>query len=248
MAEETTGRYRSLIQEQQFHTKEWDANCRQLIADHFAWLEREAGGICRPPCVFGDLVDCMPAGTIDPEDPFMVKFHKVNWSCVYRRQHCFTHNRLCNLFGDPSTDADIETAGLPCPDYSMAGLRQLEEGPTIGAFLAHAKRHIEKKTRIICIENTKAPNIYNKIKAVATNCAKTDACCLFNPCSTASFCFPTGPANQNDQAPVWWALPHLDSASGACGCRARRGQQGEALPNTQPSRTNRANLLPSTTL
>lgn len=53
-------------------------------------------------------------------------------------------------------DADFEVAGLPCPDMSRNGLRRLEEGPTNTVFMAHAKRHCEKRTPLIVIENTKA--------------------------------------------------------------------------------------------
>ena len=52
--------------------------------------------------------------------------------------------------------SDIETAGLPCWDMSYAGQRRQEDGRTVGAFLTHAKRHVELQTPIVIVENTKA--------------------------------------------------------------------------------------------
>ncbi len=67
-------------------------------------------------------------------------------------QHCYTHNCFCPLFGEDA-DSELEVAGLPCTDQSRSGKRLYEEGPTMIAFMAHAKRHIEKKTALIIIEN-----------------------------------------------------------------------------------------------
>lgn len=67
-----------------------------------------------------------------------------------------------------SWGSDLETAGLPCPDMSFAGKRQQENGKTVGAFLTHAKRHVELQTPIIAVENTKAPSKFkNAIIVVA---------------------------------------------------------------------------------
>ncbi|CAK9073886.1 unnamed protein product, partial [Durusdinium trenchii] len=44
-------------------------------------------------------------------------------------------------------------AGLPCWDFSIAGKRRMEEGPTNTAFITHAKRMVEKeKLRIQMIK------------------------------------------------------------------------------------------------
>ncbi|CAK9089666.1 unnamed protein product [Durusdinium trenchii] len=47
----------------------------------------------------------------------------------------------------------MEVAGLPCTDQSAAGNRLYQEGPTAKVFLAHAKRHIEKETPLLILEN-----------------------------------------------------------------------------------------------
>ena len=97
----------------------------------------------------------MPAGVVRAGDPYMLKFDRVNKSTMYTHQHCYTHGQDCPLF-DASARADLEVAGLPCPDMSRQGLGRKEEGPTVGAFLSHAKRHVEKQTKLIIVENTKA--------------------------------------------------------------------------------------------
>ncbi|CAJ1404524.1 unnamed protein product [Effrenium voratum] len=141
---------------------EWNSGCRQLIRDNFEWYKEVSGKCCPMPCVFGNLEDCFPERTYEAADPFIVKFRKVDQAPLFRTQHCFTHDKECALFGAPSAHSDFEVAGLPCWDMSLAGKRLQEEGRTAGAFLAHAKRHVEKETRLIVVENTKVrgkPNI-----------------------------------------------------------------------------------------
>ena len=92
----------------------------------------------------------------DPEDPFFLKFYKVDSADFYKTQHCKTHKRECLLFPEHQGEkSDLETAGLPCWDMSLAGKRLQENGRTVGTFLCHAKRHIELMTPIIIVENTK---------------------------------------------------------------------------------------------
>ena len=50
-------------------------------------------------------------------------------------------------------NSDMDTSGLPCQDQSIVGKQLFEDGPTIVVFIAHAKYHIERKTRILVIEN-----------------------------------------------------------------------------------------------
>ncbi|CAE8602347.1 unnamed protein product [Polarella glacialis] len=59
---------------------------------------------------------------------------------------------MCPLFGR-AVETNLETAGLPCTDQSRAGNQLYEQGPTAVVFIAHAKRHIQKRTPFIIIEN-----------------------------------------------------------------------------------------------
>ena len=139
-------------------SKEWDAGCRQLILDHFAWLKRASGKSCPLPCLFGDLEGCLPKGCYAKDDQFMTKLDKIDRVDFKCKQHCYAHNKACPLFGR-ATDSDLEVAGLPCWDISAAGKRLKENGPTASVFLAHAKRHVQKMTPLIIIENTKAGTV-----------------------------------------------------------------------------------------
>ena len=115
-------------------------------------MKKIIGVGCRTPCVFGNLEDCIPKGTFTSSDGFWTKFEKVDSAPIYTTQYCYTHDKQCGILDN---SADLETAGLPCWDYSMAGKRLQEHGPTIGAFLTHGKRHVHLGTPLILIENVK---------------------------------------------------------------------------------------------
>ena len=132
-------------------TKEWDRGCRQLIHDHFDWVKLHVGGVCRAPCVFGNLERCIPKNTFDASNDFWTKFKKVDEAVLFSTQYCYTHNQQCRL----DKGSDLEVAGLPCWDYSLVGKLLGENGPTIEAFLTHAKRHVAVGTPLIIIENVK---------------------------------------------------------------------------------------------
>lgn len=131
--------------------EEINAGCRQLILDHLQWCY-SVTGTCHRPCIFGDLVECVPPGSFCDEDPFYKKLYDFNRADLMKSQHCFFCTQQCPLFG-PSAESDMEVAGLPCTDQSAAGNRLYQEGPTAKVFLAHAKRHIEKETPLLILEN-----------------------------------------------------------------------------------------------
>ena len=111
------------------------------------------------PCVFGDVMACLPRGSYRESDSFMQKLESIDRAPMFSAQFCYTHNKSCELFGckpGSGPSSQLEVAGLPCWDMSAAGKRQREAGRTAPVFLAHAKQHIEKQTPLIIIENTKA--------------------------------------------------------------------------------------------
>lgn len=70
--------------------------------------------------------------------------------------------------------AKVETAGLPCVDYSKAGLEEREHGSTNKVFVSHAKRHVELETPVVVLENAwvsrlKLPRDVNPANHVAQN-------------------------------------------------------------------------------
>lgn len=107
---------------------------------------------CPPPHVFSNVEACIPPGTYEKTDNFVWKLHKISRSQLLTYQWCYTHTKYCPLFG-PAVETDLEVAGLPCWDFSRAGERAQEEGATNSVFMSHAKRHKEKKTPFLIVEN-----------------------------------------------------------------------------------------------
>ena len=127
-----------------------------MIIDHIEWCKSVLGtAAVQRPCIFGDLEGCIDKDVYNPEDPCKLKFCKIASAKLRSHQYCFMHDKLCPLFTD-ATASGLETAGLPCTDSSKAGLKQFEEGPTFGVFACHAKRHIQKGTKVILLENVQA--------------------------------------------------------------------------------------------
>lgn len=50
-------------------------------------------------------------------------------------------------------EPDFDLSGLPCTDQSNIGQQKFENGKTMKVFVCHAKLNIEKRTKLILIEN-----------------------------------------------------------------------------------------------
>ena len=101
-----------------------------------------------------EVEGCVPHGIVDDRDSFMQMFHKINVCRLKTHQWCLSHKKCCAVTGTECAE-DFNAAGLPCWDYSCAGLRLQEEGKTKKVFLAYAKRHIRQRTPLLLIENVK---------------------------------------------------------------------------------------------
>ena len=132
--------------------KEWSPPCRQALQDNLRWCQQAMNSSCRPPCLFGDVQGCIPEASFSKTGLFMPRFHQVAQAPLLTHQFCYTHNRECEILGARAA-SDWETAGLPCVDFSQAGKRQRENGPTATVFACHAKRHIHLETPVILLEN-----------------------------------------------------------------------------------------------
>ncbi len=104
------------------------------------------------PCLRKDILETLPPNTFNPSDCFMKKIYDINRADNMCYQKCLSHDNLCPLFGECS-ETDLDTSGLPCTDQSTAGRQLFEEGPTGPVFAAHAKYHVEKRTKIVITEN-----------------------------------------------------------------------------------------------
>ena len=91
---------------------------------------------CSHVC-FEEVEGCVPKDAISSDDDFMTMFNKVNQSRLKSRQWCIHHKRFCPVLGDDAA-VDYNCGGLPCWDFSMAGLRRQEQGETRKVFIAYA--------------------------------------------------------------------------------------------------------------
>ena len=142
----------------EFASKEIDGTCRQLIQDHVRWCARTVQTYNPPPCVHGDVTEILPEGTLSGYEDYPAMVRAVNKSALCRYQFCYTHNMDCPVFSDPqrNVDTDYDISGLPCPDFSRAGLQRFEHGATSVVFACHAKMHCHKQTKMLLIENVPA--------------------------------------------------------------------------------------------
>lgn len=115
--------------------KEWTTHCQQLIYDSHDWICRTLEKRYRSPCIFGDIEGVIPKDLYNKSDCFVKKAISINNADVCLTQYCFAHAGQCPLL---SSDADIEVAGLPCWDFSMAGKMMMEEGRTNSVFCCKA--------------------------------------------------------------------------------------------------------------
>ena len=127
--------------------------------DHMVWCQSVTDDSYKSPCVFGDLLLAVPRDSFLPTDTFQQKLRKLDAVDFMQKQYCYGCQKFCELFSSEN-QADLEVAGLPCTDQSLAGRQAREEGPTAPVFIVHAKIHIEKRTPIIVLENV--PDAWSK--------------------------------------------------------------------------------------
>jgi len=134
--------------------KEKDPACQQLISEHVLWCKKTTGfHHHRQPCIHPDQLAGFPDGTFAWQggESFLQRARIVDKSCLKATCQCLTHpGDECSLWGPT---VDICTAGIPCTDQSRAGPGLYEEGATSDVFISHAKYNIERRTKVIILEN-----------------------------------------------------------------------------------------------
>ncbi|CAE7028680.1 unnamed protein product [Symbiodinium natans] len=136
---------------------ERDAACRQLVIDHHKWMEQSGIPTSRRlPCIFGDILDQLPASVDREAGDFAAKRRRVRAAGLLETQHCWVHNDACRL----DVPVQIDVSGLPCPDNSRANLkRKFQEGGSGIVYATWAQRHIQKRTPLLLIENVPDINV-----------------------------------------------------------------------------------------
>lgn len=114
----------------------------------------EGTGASRGSCVFPNILNFF-WGLEDPalfSADYMQKYHAVSRAVYKGSAPCLRHGggalRECCV-----PDVDLEVAGLPCTDFSSAGLRMAEQGPTILIHLAWARKMLFEQPALILHEN-----------------------------------------------------------------------------------------------
>ena len=133
--------------------KESDETCRNMILEGVNWVKRTTGFYQHePPCLHKDQLDVIQKGAFDPGSSFVEKVASIDKCCFRREAWCHTHRRSCCLWED-QPPCDIFVAGFPCQDHARCGSQLHEEGPTAPTFIAAAKYHIERGTKVLVLEN-----------------------------------------------------------------------------------------------
>ena len=133
--------------------EEKNFQCQQLIRDNAHWCNDATGFYHHAvPCIHSNQLGVCVEGTFNwkPGLTFLQRARRVDKARFRYTLKCESHGGMCSLWQDR---IDICSSGLPCPDQSRAGSQLFEEGESSDVFLAHAKYNVERKTKIIIIEN-----------------------------------------------------------------------------------------------
>ncbi|CAE6950181.1 unnamed protein product [Symbiodinium sp. CCMP2456] len=130
---------------------EIDAKCRQILNDHNMWTRSWLSEPHGAPCVFGDVLEQLPRGSIREVGTFFEKLDDVNRAHLQKVQYCFQHGQCCSAV----RTVDVDVSGLPCQDNSRANIkRKLQDGRFVPVYMVWAKKHRHLRTPLLIIENT----------------------------------------------------------------------------------------------
>jgi len=104
-----------------------------VIKDAMNWCEDVTGH--KGACLFEDILDLLPNGTLDPDWTYSEKLQATTGVTTARFGSCVTHDSHCFV----NKTAVFDVSGLPCPDMSRAGKRRKRAGVTNSVYLAHGR-------------------------------------------------------------------------------------------------------------
>ena len=135
--------------------------CQSLLAENLRWCSHVvAGHDARDCCIFGDMMEILPYGTLRHEHVgYSQKLSAVQslGSNVpnVNTSWCAGHQTYCSL--NKGAQAVFSVAGLPCPDMSRAGKKQKRAGPTSVVYMSHGHYHKQNRTPLLLVECTPVP-------------------------------------------------------------------------------------------
>ncbi|CAE7944053.1 unnamed protein product [Symbiodinium sp. KB8] len=138
--------------------EEIDSECRQIIIDNHRWL-RSFCTSDKLPCIFGNILEQLPetaAAAVSMEPDFTSKRRRVEGVTLCSHQRCFVHSEACPV----GSAVHLDFSGLPCPDNSRANRkRKFQEGDSGIVYITWAKRHCQKQTPLLILENVLGLNM-----------------------------------------------------------------------------------------
>ena len=136
--------------------------CQDINAHSQRWMLQGTGSDC---CVFPDVLGFFE-GLGNTRQllaaDYMQKFHVVSRAEYKGSSVCLRHGGRAHRSHESGQWAspecaipavDLDVAGLPCTDFSSAGLRMAEQGPTILVHLAWARKMLHEQPALILHEN-----------------------------------------------------------------------------------------------
>lgn len=133
--------------------QEMDPGCQSVLKDNLRWCGQVTGQCPRESCLFGDITELIPNGTIQTGWPYSQKLSAVNGCDLSVVQQCEAHGQAtCKVYKGCSS---FDCSGLPCPDFSTAGLKRKRQGPTVPVYMAHGKYVCKSRVPLLLIECTK---------------------------------------------------------------------------------------------
>ncbi|CAE7480118.1 HMCN1, partial [Symbiodinium necroappetens] len=127
--------------------EEYDAHCQSFLLNSLP---------C-DTCVFGDIMDILGDGKawtrlLQSAPTYWEKKRAIyDLGNVYDTGFCARHHKHCPF----DTGSKLRVGGPPCVDYSSAGLRCAENGPTVGTQIAYGLKAQSTSTELLCFENVK---------------------------------------------------------------------------------------------
>ena len=132
-------------------TKDFAEPCQQLTCQTMKWCSIVTDWDPEGHCMFGNILDLLPYGTLFGQTSYSEKFSAVA-QCVELAPTaaCSVHQTACPA----SKRVIFDVSGLPCPDFSTAGKRLKKDGPTAPVYMVHGKWCCENKVPLLLIECT----------------------------------------------------------------------------------------------
>ena len=133
-------------------TQERDPNCHAVLDEALTWSSEVAGHDPRGCCMFSEIMDLIPHGTLhERTETYTQKLSAVESGGVATFGHCLKHPHPCPVH----KRSDFDCSGLPCPDMSSAGCRRKRAGQTSEVYMSHGKYTGYNRTPLLLMECTK---------------------------------------------------------------------------------------------